>query len=194
MSTDAASVPSWRENLTIPNAITGVRLVLIVAFGVLLARGDDAWAITVLAVAGVSDFLDGYLARRLKQSSPWGRVLDPAADRLLTVVVVVGLAWRGIIPWWLVAVLLVRDVVVGIALWWLARKGGQAPAVTFTGKSATFGLYVFLPLAYLAHDRWPAVIVVALVGASLSAILYWASAVQYLTRIRRAGAAAAASA
>src|SRR5664279_1014439 len=93
-----------------------LRIVLIVAFAVLLARHVDGWAITALVAAGVSDFFDGFLARRWNQVTTLGRVLDPTADRLLTLAVVIGLGLRSVVPWWLVAVLLARDVVVAIAL------------------------------------------------------------------------------
>jgi len=187
MSTEPSSPARLRSNLTLPNAITMVRLVLIVVFGALLVRHHDAWAIAVLAVAGVSDFLDGYLARRLGQTSALGRLLDPAADRLLTIVVVLGFAWRDIIPWWLVGVLLARDAVMGLALLWLRGRHGSAPTVTFLGKTATAALYFFLPLSYLAFGRWEIVHTIAIVGAALAAVAYWGSAAQYLAQIRRTG-------
>jgi cardiolipin synthase (CMP-forming) len=185
MESTARPGVSAREQVTLPNVITVARIGLIVVFGVLLVRSIDGWAITVLAVAGASDFLDGYLARRLGQTSALGRVLDPAADRLLTVVVVLGLAWRDIIPWWLVALLLARDLVMGAALLWWRRRGTATPQVTFLGKSATFALYVFLPLSYLAYDRWDAVHTFAIVAAAVSSIAYWGSAVQYLAQLRK---------
>jgi len=193
---DAASHASagFRAHMTLPNVITIARIALIVVFGVLLVTRHDGWAITVLAVAGVSDFLDGYLARKLNQTSALGRVLDPAADRLLTVVVVVGLAWREIIPWWLIAVLLARDLVMGLALLWLRKRTTETPTVTFLGKSATFALYVFLPLSYLAFDRWDTVHTIAIWGAVASAVAYWGSAVQYLSQVRQAGARGATTA
>ncbi|MCB2413806.1 CDP-alcohol phosphatidyltransferase family protein [Demequina sp. TTPB684] len=185
----AADSPAswWRLNATVPNAITVLRIVLIGVFVVLLVRHQDGWAITALAVAGVSDFVDGYLARRWGQTSELGRILDPAADRLLTVAVVLGLAWRDIIPWWLVAVLLARDAVMAIALLWLARLHRPTPVVTFLGKSATAALYVFLPLSYLAFDRWDGVHALAVWGAAGAAVAYWGSAVQYLAQVRRTG-------
>lgn len=160
------------------------RIVLIVVFGVLLVREQDGWAIAALAAAGASDFLDGYLARRLGQTSEWGRILDPAADRLLTIVVVLGLAWRDVIPWWLVALLLARDAVVGAVLLWGRRRTRETPQVTFAGKSATFGLYVFLPLAFLADGRWEVVHQVAIGGAAVAAAIYWYSAGQYAGQMR----------
>ena len=175
---------SWRTQLTLPNVITIARIAAIVVFGFLLVRSIDGWAITVLAVAGASDFFDGYLARRLGQTSQLGRFLDPAADRLLTVVVVLGLAWREIIPWWLVLLLLARDVIMGVALLWWHHLGSSTPRVTMLGKSATFALYVFLPLSYLAFERWDAIHTFAIWAAAASAIAYWGSAVQYLAQLR----------
>lgn len=170
---------------TIPNAISALRIVLIGVFVVLLASGHDAWAIAALAVAGVSDFLDGYLARRWNQVTALGRVLDPAADRLLTIAVVLGLALRSIIPWWLVALLLARDIVVGIALLIGKRRGVESAQVTFSGKLATLLLYVFLPLAYIGYDRWDVVHGVAIVGAVASAAVYWWAGLGYVVDIRR---------
>jgi cardiolipin synthase len=181
---------SVREQMTLPNIITLARIGLIGVFGVLLVSSVDGWAIAVLAIAGASDFFDGYLARRLGQTSALGRVLDPTADRLLTVVVVLGLAWRDIIPWWLVVVLLARDVMMGAALLWWRRRGTPTPQVTFLGKSATFALYVFLPLSYLAYDRWDGVHTFAIGAAAVSSVAYWGSAGQYLAQLRKSRSAA----
>ena len=168
---------------TIPNAISALRLVLIIAFALLLIKGHDAWAIGVLVVAGVSDFLDGYLARRWNQVTRIGQILDPAADRALTVAVVVGLAARSIIPWWLVAVFLARDLVVGVALLIAKRRGVGSPRVTRIGKVATFALYFFLPLAYLAHDRWDGIHTLAIWGAALTGVVYWIAGLGYVRDI-----------
>lgn len=169
---------------TIPNAISALRIVLIVVFAVLLANHRDGWAIAVLAIAGISDFLDGYLARRWNQVTALGRVLDPAADRILTVAVVLGLALRGIIPWWLVAVLLLRDVVVGAALAIAKRRGVHTPQVTFIGKLATLLLYVTLPITYLCYDRWEVLYTIALIGAAGSAVVYWWAGIGYVRDVR----------
>ena len=98
---------------------------------------------------------------------------------------VIGLPLRGIIPWWLAGLLLARDLLVGLALLAGKRKGVPAPQVTFAGKSATFGLYVFLPLAYLSWERWPAVYAIALVWAVFAVILYWISGIGYVVEVRR---------
>ena len=115
------------EVWTIPNIISMFRIVLIVVFAFLLATDHDGWAIAVLAVAGFSDFFDGYLARRWNQVTKLGRILDPTADRMLTIAVVLGLGLRGIIPWWLVAVLFARDIVVGVALLWARKHNTTRP-------------------------------------------------------------------
>ena len=176
---------------TVPNAISALRIVLIVVFAVLLVAHQDAWAIATLAVAGVSDFLDGYLARRWNQVTKLGRILDPTADRMLTIAVVLGLGIRGIIPWWLVSVLLARDVVVGIALLYGRSRGAESPQVTLVGKWATGLLYFFLPLAYLADvafDDWPWLHTVAIAGATFCAVLYWAAGIGYIKDVRQRAA------
>ncbi len=181
---DSIAVEPSRAVWTVPNVISMVRIVLVVAFGVLLVTNQDGWAIAALAAAGVSDFFDGFLARRWHQVTVLGRLLDPAADRLLTIVVVLGLALRTIIPWWLVVILLLRDIVVGLALLWGRARGVGSSQVTFIGKTATFALYVFLPLAYLGSERWDVLHTIAIVGASLSAVVYWIAGLGYLADIR----------
>lgn len=184
--TSSATEPSDRI-ATIPNAISALRIVLIVVFAVLLAVGNDAWAITALAVAGFSDFFDGYLARRWNQVTKLGRILDPAADRMLTVAVVLGLALRGIIPWWLLAVLFARDIVVGIALLYARKHQVDAPQVTRIGKWATALLYFFLPLAYLAVVAFESATwlhTIAIVGACLAAVVYWIAGLGYVKDVR----------
>lgn len=170
---------------TIPNAISGLRIVLIVVFTVLLAQHQDVWALVALVGAGVSDFLDGYLARRWNQVTALGRILDPLADRLLTVAVVIGLALREIVPWWLVGFLLARDVVVGIALIYGRRHRVPAPQVTMMGKLATAMLYFFLPLAYLAYERSQPIWVVAIIGAAAAGVAYWAAGLGYVRDVWR---------
>lgn len=174
-----------RDIWTVPNAISMLRIALIGVFGWTLVIGQDGWAIAALALAGISDFLDGYLARRWNQVTALGRILDPAADRMLTVVVVLGFGIRGIVPWILVAVLLARDVVVGGALVIGRSRGIESPQVTFLGKAATAALYFFLPLAFLAFARWDAVHTLAIVGAWLAAVLYWLAGLGYVRDVAK---------
>jgi cardiolipin synthase len=170
---------------TVPNAISGLRIVLIVVFMVLLAQHQDVWALVALVGAGVSDFLDGFLARRWNQVTALGRILDPLADRLLTVAVVIGLALREIVPWWLVAFLLARDVVVGVALLYGRRHHVPSPQVTLIGKLATAMLYFFLPLAYLAYGRSQPIWVVAIIGSAAAGVVYWVAGLGYVRDVWR---------
>jgi cardiolipin synthase len=136
---------------TVPNALSLLRLVLVPVFCWLILVGHDGWALTVLAVSGVSDYLDGMLARRWGQVSRIGQLLDPAADRLYIVSTLVGLALRDVIPWWLVVVLVSRDLLLSLTVPVLARHGyGPLPVHTL-GKAATFNLLYAFPLLLLAE-------------------------------------------
>ncbi|WP_159449644.1 CDP-alcohol phosphatidyltransferase family protein [Demequina sp. NBRC 110057] len=175
---------------TVPNVISFVRILLIAVFGGLFIGEQDVAAIIVLACAGFSDFLDGFLARRWNQVTALGRLLDPAADRLLTLVVVLGLAIRDVIPWWLVIILMARDAMVGTALLYGRSRKIRSPHVTFVGKAATFCLYITLPLAYVGYEVATWLNVLAIVLSLGAAVLYWISGVGYVQDIRHRAAAA----
>src|SRR6185312_8303611 len=96
--------------LTIPNILSLIRLALVPVFLVLVIAGHDRLALLTLIVCSATDYLDGVLARRLNQVTRLGQLLDPAADRLFIFATVVGLAVRGIVPWWFVALVVGRDV------------------------------------------------------------------------------------
>ena len=111
MDGQSATATSGRRVLTIPNVISIVRLAGVPLFPwLILVPEADGWALLVLALSGISDYLDGYLARRLHQTSKLGEILDPVADRLYILSTVIGLAWRYIIPWWLAIRLPARDL------------------------------------------------------------------------------------
>lgn len=174
--------------LTIPNAISFVRLLLVPVFAVLLATGSDGWAIFVLAVSGASDWLDGVLARRLGQVSKLGQLLDPAADRLFIIVTLVALAWRDVVPWWLLVVLVLRDVVLGVMLLVLGRAGYAPLPVHLAGKAGTFALLYAFPLLLLAEwDSWVGVVagVVGWAFALWGVALYWFAGALYLAQAAR---------
>ena len=137
--------------LTVPNLLSFLRLLGVPLFlWLILVPKADGWAIVVLIFAGVSDYLDGKIARRWNQISRVGQILDPLADRLYILATLVGLLIRGIIPWWLVAVLVGRDVVMGIVLFVIKRRTGLTGLpVHFIGKAATFCLLYAFPLILL---------------------------------------------
>jgi cardiolipin synthase len=139
--------------LTIPNALSASRLVGVPLFlWLLLGPHADVLALVVLMYAGVSDWADGVLARKLNQLSRLGELLDPAADRLYIVATLVGLVVRGILPAWLALAIVAREVVLGIGLLVLRRYDYGPPPVHYLGKAATFNLLYAFPLLLLA-DR-----------------------------------------
>jgi cardiolipin synthase (CMP-forming) len=143
-------VPDENRVITVPNALSVLRLAGVPLFlWLLLAgdhRGDDVWAIVVLALGGISDWADGKLARLLNQYSRLGELLDPAADRLYILAALVGLGVRGVVPWWGVGLLVLRDLVLAAGLPLLRRRGYGPPPVVYLGKAATFLLLWAFPL------------------------------------------------
>jgi cardiolipin synthase len=135
--------------LNLPNALSLLRLVLVPVFAVLIVTEHDLWAIGVLMLSGFTDYLDGKLARRWGQITRIGQMLDPLADRLYIFTTLLGLAYREVIPWWLVALLAARDAVLTVTLLLLSRAGHDPLPVHFLGKAATFSLLSAFPLLLL---------------------------------------------
>lgn len=168
--------------LTVPNAISVLRLLLVPVFAWLILERQDLAALAVLAVAGFTDWLDGVIARRFDQGSRLGQVLDPAADRLYILVTLVLLAWRDVVPWWLVVALVGRDVLLAGLLPVLARHGYGPLPVNFVGKAGTFALLYAFPLLLLA--RWDGAVgdVAYAAGWAFAwwgVALYWLAGVMY---------------
>ncbi|WP_332875437.1 CDP-alcohol phosphatidyltransferase family protein [Ornithinimicrobium sediminis] len=142
-------MPRRHEWLTVPNLLSGLRLVGVPLFLWLLLTEQDGWAILVLALSGVSDYLDGKIARHYGLVSKVGQYLDPIADRLYIATTLLGLAWRDIIPWWLVLLLVARDAFIA-GMYPVARAYRlPVPPVHFVGKAATFNLLYAFPLVLL---------------------------------------------
>lgn len=137
--------------ITVPNILSFARLLGVPIFlWLILVPQADGWAIVVLALAGISDYLDGKIARKWNQISRVGQILDPLADRLYILATLIGLLLRGIIPWWLVAVLVGRDLIMGIVLAIVKKRTGLTGLpVHFIGKAATFCLLYAFPLILL---------------------------------------------
>ena len=178
--------------LTIPNALSAARLAGVPVF-LWLVLGPrtataDYWAVALLIVAGATDWLDGKIARALNQGSRLGQVLDPAADRLYIAATIVALAVRTIIPWWLVAVLALRELVVGGALAVLKRRVGFSTLqVSLVGKAATLCLLYAFPLLFLGdHPGWGGTLarVIGWAFAIWGTVLYWWAAMLYLVQVR----------
>jgi CDP-diacylglycerol--glycerol-3-phosphate 3-phosphatidyltransferase len=146
---------------TVPNALSVLRLLGVPLFlWLLLGPEADRWAVAVLMVSGFTDWLDGKLARWLDQSSRLGALLDPAADRLYIVSTLVALSLRGIVPVWMVALLLGREVVLGVMLLVLRRYGYPPLQVHYLGKAATLLLlYAFPGLLLADGSGWLATVI-----------------------------------
>jgi cardiolipin synthase len=183
---------------TIPNIISFIRLLGVPLFlYLLLGPHHDVAAVVVLAIGGTTDWVDGYVARRMQQVSRLGELLDPFADRLYILAALLGLTVRGVVPWWLTIALLLREVVLGVALLVLRRNNYGPPPVHYVGKTGTFVLLFAFPVLLLAKaapsiDSWVGPIGWGLAWWALG--LYWAAAVLYLaqtTALLRADRAAA---
>jgi cardiolipin synthase len=144
--------PAQDRVLTVPNALSVIRLALIPVFVyLLLVAHDNAWAVAVLTFSGGSDWADGKIARLLNQSSKLGELLDPAVDRLYMLVVPITFGLRGIVPWWIIAILLARDALLAAELPVLRSRGFTALPVVYLGKAATFALMSAFPLILLGQ-------------------------------------------
>jgi len=173
--------------LTIPNAVSVARLLGVPVFlWLVLGPKADAWAVALLIASAVSDWLDGKIARALNQQSRLGEALDPAADRLYIAATLVALAVRAIIPWWLVALLAARELVVAGALGLLKRRlGFGALQVSFAGKAATLCLLYAFPLLLVGTyaGTWAEIArVIGWAFAIWGTALYWWAAALYLTQ------------
>jgi cardiolipin synthase len=137
--------------VTVPNALSVLRLLGVPLFlWLLLGPHADVAALIVLAASGLTDWADGVLARRLNQTSKLGALLDPLADRLYILATLIGLTLRHIIPWWLAAIIVGRDLLLSLTLPVLRRHGYGPPPVHYLGKAATFNLLYAFPLLLLA--------------------------------------------
>jgi cardiolipin synthase len=174
---------AWRV-WTLPNLITMVRLVGIPVFCyLLLATEHDVAALVVLAVGGGTDWVDGFLARRLKQESKFGRLLDPLVDRLYIFVAVAALTIVSLLPWQFTAVLVAREVVMLITVLSLQRAGYEPLQVHFVGKTATFIVFMSFPVLVLAGVNGPSESWALPLGWALAwwgIVLYWLSAAVYI--------------
>src|SRR5580693_4315142 len=184
--------PVGEQIFTIPNVISFLRLLGVPVFlwlvlGVRTQTGDW-WAVGLLLAAGASDWLDGKVARALGQTSRLGQLLDPAADRLYIVATIIALAVRAIIPWWLVGLLALREVVLAVVLAILRRHGWGPLQVSFAGKAATLCLLYAFPLLFLGSHTASYAEVTRIIGWSFAiwgSALYWWAAGLYIVQARQ---------
>ena len=174
---------------TVPNLLSMLRLAGVPLFlWLVLGPEADGWALVLLMVSGFTDYLDGNLARRLNQTSSLGQVLDPVADRLYILAVVVGLVLRDIIPVWLAVILPMRDVLLFSLVPFLRTRGYSALPVHYLGKAATAALLYAFPLLLLGDDTGTLPALAKVVGWAFTIWgvgLYWWAGLLYAWQVRR---------
>jgi cardiolipin synthase len=139
------------KNINIPNALSTLRLIGVPIFIYFaLVSEQDGLAILVLAIAGATDYLDGKLARAWNQTSAFGALLDPAADRIYIFATLIILFVRDAISLWVLVILIFRDAVLAILTILMKMRGLKLFEVTYLGKAATFNLLYAFPLLFLA--------------------------------------------
>ena len=184
MTTAEVSNRIW----TVPNALSLLRLLGVPLFFWLILAEYDWWALAVLMTAGFTDYLDGKLARMLGQTSKLGQMLDPAADRLYILATILALAMRDIIPWWLVWILLARELFILCLGPILQRHRLPLPPVSFIGKSATFNLIYAFPLVLLGEQAGAVGDVARPLGWAFvwwGTALYWVAGIMYAVQVRQ---------
>jgi cardiolipin synthase (CMP-forming) len=191
--------------LTAPNVISFARLLLVPVFLWLYIAGSVLPAMIILTVVGTSDFVDGFVARATGQVSVLGKLLDPLADRVVIIAVLVAYTIKGTVPWWLSSVIVARDVIIMVAFAVFEKQGLPRLAVNRTGKRATAALFtgmgaisisVVMKVSGVAalKSGASAIRMVGLVLLGAGAVLYWAAGFLYAREIRRLLAAKKAKA
>jgi len=175
--------------LTIPNVISIIRLAGVPLFlWLILVPEADGLALAVLAISGASDYADGYLARKLNQTSKLGAILDPVADRLYILSTVIGLGIRDIIPWWVAIILPARDAFLWCLVPFLRTRGYSALPVHFLGKAATANLLYAFPLLLLGDGTGVLATLAKVFGwafAIWGTGLYWWAGLLYAWQVRK---------
>ncbi|MGI9156270.1 MAG: CDP-alcohol phosphatidyltransferase family protein [Marmoricola sp.] len=174
---------------TVPNVISALRLAGVPLFlWLVLGPQADGIALVVLMLSGVTDYLDGWLARMLDQTSKLGEILDPVADRLYILAVVIGLGYRDIIPWWMVLILPARDAFLWCLVPFLRTRGYSALPVHFLGKAATFNLLYAFPLLLLGDGDGVVALLAQVFGWAFAIWgmgLYWWAGLLYAWQVRK---------
>lgn len=153
--------------LTIPNAVTVLRLLAVPFIVVALNNGKFAVALILLVVFSATDWVDGYLARTLNQVSKLGAVLDPAVDRIFIVAVALALFASGVVPLWAVLIVVVRDAGVFVLACALMLRGVAAPPVSKLGKAGSFAVMV-AALAVVGAEATSGSVATLLSGVAVS--------------------------
>lgn len=180
---DPASLPATQASaVNVPNALTMLRILMIPVFAYfLLARGGDdelyrTLAAVIFVAASITDFLDGYLARKQGIVTTFGKVADPIADKALTGTALIGLSLLDELPWWVTIVILTREILVTALRFWVIRhgvisagRGGKAKTV-----SQMIAITLFLLPGVADPLRWTAM--------GIAVVLTIASGLDYIRK------------
>jgi cardiolipin synthase len=174
---------------TIPNALSFLRLLGVpIFFWLIVVLESDGLALIVLVVSAFTDWLDGYLARRLNQFRRLGELMDPLADRLYVFAAIVALYLSDVLPLWVLVALVFRDILLSGLLVFLKRFGINGLPVHFVGKAATMNLLYALPLLLLSTFADPVGQVAHILGWAFllwGISMYWYGAFLYFSQVRR---------
>jgi len=175
-----------REVFNVPNFLSFLRIALVPVFLWFLLEEMFVTAVTILAIAGLTDFLDGFLARKLNQTTKLGKMLDPVADRLYIFATLLALSATGYVPWWLAGLVILRDLLMLISLPVLASVGHRSLPVHYLGKASTFALLYAFPLLLMGKIFTDAAFIItplAWAFALWGVALYWWSGFVYLWQL-----------
>jgi cardiolipin synthase len=167
----------WR---TVPNLLSFGRFIATPFLAWLIVKDHTNYATALFGLVGISDYLDGWIARRTNTVTELGTLLDPVSDRILVMVTLVALMSAKRLPLWLGIPVLARDVVLSIVFLLVSRRGFGKPKVRRVGKSATFGLLFALPALTLGRGLRP----IGLGAFVIGGVLYYVAAYRYAQDVR----------
>lgn len=176
-----------RQLFNVPNTISLIRLALIPVFVWLVVDTNYGWAGVLLAVIGVTDWMDGFLARKLGQVTEIGKFLDPLADRIAVAAAVVAGLLSGVLPAWFAWILIAREGLIGLGALYGWFNGVTKLEVRYLGKVATLALYVAIAGFYIGDGftaGWATFLAYAFGVPGL--IMYYWVGVQYFGDMRTA--------
>ena len=172
--------------LTVPNALTFLRFCGIPLFiYVTLSLHANGWAVLVLAIGGATDYFDGKLARAWGQTSRFGEIADPAIDRLYIFAILIVFLIQSVVPLWIIAALIIRDLFLAGVTISLKHYGFGVLQVSYLGKAATFNLMYAFPFLLLAHEGNLLGVVAFIIGWSFAiwgVALYISTGISYSRR------------
>lgn len=172
-----STASEWR---TLPNLLSFARLALTPVLGWLILSGHTNYATALFGAMGISDYLDGYIARRTNTVTDLGTTLDPISDRVLVMTALVTMMMSDILPLWMGLPVLLRDAALSVVFLLLSRRGFGKPKVRRVGKTATFALLTALPGLVIGRQlRTPSLILFGIGG-----LLYYVAGLRYARDVR----------